>query len=143
VTELSSYVFSELREGELTLYRGSRFGGDPILLVEHDKEYSARESSLLHRAAQTYLRQLLAASRKSKFGEVIVAVRDSGNGLNPKDADRTFNPFSTTKPEDIGLGLSISRMSIEAHNCTHWATPNEDIGATIQFALPPSSGREL
>ena len=43
MTELSSYVFSELREGELTLYRGSRGGRDPILLVVPDQEYSARE----------------------------------------------------------------------------------------------------
>jgi len=92
---------------------------------------------------QTHPRELLITSRKSKSGEVVVAVRDSGKGLDPGDADRIFDPFFSTKPEGMGLGLSISRTIIEDHHGTLWATPNEDKGATIQFALPAGNGREL
>jgi PAS domain S-box-containing protein len=94
-------------------------------------------------AVQTHPHELLITSRKSKSGEVVVAVRDSGKGLEPGDADRIFDPFFSTKPEGMGLGLSISRTIIEDHHGTLWATPNEDKGATIQFALPAGNGREL
>src|SRR6185436_1637670 len=83
-------------------------------------------------------RELLITSRKSKAGELVVAVRDSGRGLDPNDAQRIFDPFFTTKPEGMGLGLSISRTIIEAHGGTLWATQNENVGATIQFTLPPA-----
>ena len=91
---------------------------------------------------KTYPRELLITSRKSKSGEVVVAVRDSGAGLDPKNVERIFDPFFTTKPEGMGLGLSISRTIIEAHGGTLWATPNEDRGATIQFTLPLSTRSE-
>ena len=91
-------------------------------------------------AVKTHPRELLITSRKSKTGEVVVAVRDSGAGLNPKNVDRIFDPFFTTKPEGMGLGLSISRTIVETHGGTLWAIPNGDKGATMQFTLPPGSG---
>jgi signal transduction histidine kinase len=93
-------------------------------------------------SVQTRPRELLITSREGKAGELLVAVRDTGHGLETKDVERIFDPFFTTKPEGMGLGLSISRTIIEAHGGTLWATQNEDKGATIQFALPPSSGSE-
>ena len=86
--------------------------------------------------------ELLITTLKNKSGEVVVAVRDSGKGLDAKDAERIFDPFFTTKAEGLGLGLSISRRIIEDHHGTLWAKPNKDRGATIQFTLPPSSGSE-
>ena len=91
---------------------------------------------------KTHPRELLITSRKSKSGEVVVAVRDSGAGLDPKNVERIFDPFFTTKPEGMGLGLSISRTIIEAHGGTLWATPNEGRGATLQFTLPLSTRSE-
>ncbi|MBO0741789.1 MAG: hypothetical protein J2P51_10225 [Hyphomicrobiaceae bacterium] len=85
-------------------------------------------------------RELCITSRASASGEAVVAVRDSGTGLDPRDCDRIFDAFFTTKAAGLGLGLSISRTIIEAHGGRLWATPNEDQGATIQFALP-ASGR--
>jgi C4-dicarboxylate-specific signal transduction histidine kinase len=90
----------------------------------------------------THPRKLLITSRKSKSGDVVVAVRDSGKGLNAKDAERIFEPFFTTKAEGMGLGLSISRRIIEDHGGTLLATANPDKGATIQFSLPPSNGKD-
>jgi two-component system, LuxR family, sensor kinase FixL len=98
-------------------------------------------------AVQTHPRELVVTSRKDESGEVLVAVRDTGNGLDPTIAARIFEPFYTTKPKGMGLGLSISRTIIEAHGGRLWATQNEEKGATIQFALPPgisqSSGAQI
>jgi signal transduction histidine kinase len=84
-------------------------------------------------------RELLITTLKNKTGEVVVAVRDSGKGLDAKDAETIFDPFFTTKPEGMGLGLSISRTIIEDHHGTLWAKPNKDRGTTVQFTLPPRS----
>jgi predicted ATPase/signal transduction histidine kinase len=91
---------------------------------------------------RTHPRVLLVTTLKNKSGDVVTAVRDSGKGLDAKDAERIFNPFFTTKSEGMGLGLSISRRIIEDHHGTLWAKPNKDRGATIQFTLPPSSTSE-
>ncbi|HKH02306.1 MAG TPA: ATP-binding protein [Bradyrhizobium sp.] len=91
---------------------------------------------------QTHQRELLITSLKNESGEVVVAVRDSGTGLDPKDVEHIFDPFFTTKSEGMGLGLSISRTIIEAHGGMLWAKPNEGKGATMQFTLPPSIGNE-
>lgn len=63
-----------------------------------------------------------------------LAVRDSGEGLDTKDAARIFDPFFTTKPDGMALGLSISRRIIEEHGGALWATANEDKG--LPFSLP-------
>jgi PAS domain S-box-containing protein len=89
-------------------------------------------------AIQAPQHDMLIKSGKSPAGEVVVAVRDSGAGLDPNDADRIFEPFFTTKSKGMGLGLSISRTIIEAHGGTLCAVPNEHKGATVQFTLPAS-----
>jgi signal transduction histidine kinase len=86
-------------------------------------------------------RELFITSLASTSGEAVVAVQDSGTGLDPRDCDRIFDAFYTTTAEGLGLGLSISRRIIEAHGGRLWATPNQDHGATIQFALPVSARR--
>ena len=68
-----------------------------------------------------------------------MAVRDSGAGISPKDIDRMFDAFYTTKPAGIGMGLSISRSIIEAHGGRIWASANEGPGLTVQFSLPADS----
>src|SRR5258705_4146527 len=86
---------------------------------------------------QSHPRDLIVSSGKSESDEVVVAVHDSGHGLEPKDVERIFDPCFTTKSECMSLGLSISRTIIEAHGGRLWATQNDDQGATIQFTLPP------
>jgi signal transduction histidine kinase len=65
-----------------------------------------------------------------------VAVRDTGPGLSPQSLSRLFEPFYTTKPEGMGLGLSICRSIIEAHGGRLWAIPCEPQGALFQFTIP-------
>ena len=67
---------------------------------------------------------------------VRVGVRDTGQGLSPESLSRLFEPFYTTKPEGMGMGLSICRSIIEAHGGRLWATPCEPQGALFQFTIP-------
>jgi signal transduction histidine kinase len=65
-----------------------------------------------------------------------VAVRDTGHGLRPESQSRLFEPFYTTKPDGMGMGLSICRSIIEAHGGRLWATGCEQRGALFQFTIP-------
>ena len=67
---------------------------------------------------------------------VRVAVRDTGQGLRPESLPRLFEPFYTTKPDGMGMGLSICRSIIEAHGGRLWATRCEPRGALFQFTIP-------
>jgi signal transduction histidine kinase len=67
---------------------------------------------------------------------VVVVVRDSGPGLDSKSLERLFEPFYTTKPQGMGMGLAICRSIVEAHGGRLRATENDDRGATFQFTLP-------
>jgi signal transduction histidine kinase len=67
---------------------------------------------------------------------VCVAVRDTGHGLSPESLSRLFEPFYTTKPHGMGMGLSICRSIVEAHGGRLWATACEPRGALFQFTIP-------
>jgi signal transduction histidine kinase len=66
----------------------------------------------------------------------LVAVCDSGRGLDPTALEHLFDAFYTTKPQGLGMGLAISRSIIEAHGGRLWAKANAPQGAIVQFALP-------
>ena len=88
-------------------------------------------------------RDLLVGSEKDESQGVLVAVRDSGPGLDPESLDHLFTPFYTTKPQGMGMGLAISRSIIEAHGGSLWATANDGRGAAFQFTLPTGGERLL
>jgi PAS domain S-box-containing protein len=81
-------------------------------------------------------RELRICTRIDASDCVLVAVRDSGPGLDPAHLEHLFDAFYTTKSTGMGMGLSICRSIIEAHGGRVWATANEPQGATFQFALP-------
>jgi PAS domain S-box-containing protein len=81
-------------------------------------------------------RELVIRSQPHDDAHVVVAVQDAGVGIDAQKTDQLFNTFYTTKPDGMGMGLSISRSIIEAHGGRLWATPNPDHGATFHFALP-------
>jgi PAS domain S-box-containing protein len=80
-------------------------------------------------------RELLISTCHEPDG-VSVEVRDSGPGFAPTDTDRVFEAFYSTKPNGVGLGLSICRSIIEAHNGRLWASPNAPRGAVFGFVAP-------
>jgi len=67
---------------------------------------------------------------------VQVCVRDSGVGLAGPPWDRVFDAFYTTKPDGLGMGLTISRTIIESHGGRLWAQPNQGPGVSFRFTLP-------
>jgi PAS domain S-box-containing protein len=81
-------------------------------------------------------RELKISTSSDASGQVLVAVRDTGPGLQPGIADRAFEAFYTTKPEGLGMGLAICRSIIEAHGGRLWVAANEPRGALFQFSLP-------
>jgi two-component system sensor kinase FixL len=81
-------------------------------------------------------RELLIQSRCQDADRVLVEVRDSGVGIDAENVDRLFNAFFTTRPDGMGMGLSICRSIIEAHGGRIWASRNAGPGATFQFNLP-------
>ena len=81
-------------------------------------------------------RELLISTEQSRTKGVLVAVRDSGPGIDPEHIERVFDAFYTTKPSGVGMGLSICRSIIDAHGGRLWADANEPRGAVFQFTLP-------
>jgi signal transduction histidine kinase/CheY-like chemotaxis protein len=84
-------------------------------------------------------RDLLISTQPGEGDEVCVAVQDSGIGLDPKNVERIFDAFHTTKPGGLGMGLSISRSIVERHGGRLWAVSNDGPGATFRFTLHSSS----
>ena len=80
-------------------------------------------------------RELGIRTERDGADGVLVTVRDSGCGLPLEQPERIFGAFFTTKPNGLGMGLSISRTIVEAHGGKLWATSAGD-GATFQFRLP-------
>jgi signal transduction histidine kinase len=81
-------------------------------------------------------RELRIRSRRDDGGGVRVAVADTGPGVAAGELEQMFAAFYTTKPGGLGLGLSICRSIIEAHDGRLWASANEPRGAVFQFTLP-------
>ncbi len=81
-------------------------------------------------------RELHISTASIEPGGVCVAVRDTGYGLRPQSLPRLFEPFYTTKPDGMGMGLSICRSIVEAHGGRLWATRCEPRGALFQFTIP-------
>jgi len=85
-------------------------------------------------------RELWVGTEQGDSPGMVIAVRDSGPGVDPHSRDRLFDAFYTTKPEGLGMGLAICRSIVESHGGRLWATANVPRGAVFQFTLP--MGRE-
>ena len=80
-------------------------------------------------------KELLVTTSAPDDEKVTVSVADTGSGLSEEIAERLFQPFVTTKPAGMGVGLSISKRIIEAHGGEMWAEPNEGGGTVFRFTL--------
>ncbi len=81
-------------------------------------------------------RVLNVSSKRSQSEEVIVAVEDSGPGIDAKDFDRIFDAFFTTKSQGMGMGLAICRSIVEAHGRRLWASARRPHGSIFYLTLP-------
>jgi PAS domain S-box-containing protein len=95
-------------------------------------------------AVEDRARELTIVSRQdaadAAHDAVLIEVRDCGQGLDSHDTEQVFEAFYTTKPDGIGIGLSISRSIVEAHGGRLWADANTPRGAVFQFSLPVGEG---
>ena len=78
----------------------------------------------------------LTVSSTVEPGSILVSVQDTGSGLDPVVAERMFQPFFTTKPDGLGMGLAICRSIIEAHGGRLWMSPHAPHGADVRFTVP-------
>ncbi len=85
-------------------------------------------------------RRLLIRSRSATENEIEVDVCDAGRGLHGEAAERLFEPFFSTKPCGLGMGLPISRSILQWHGGRNWAEPNLDRGVCFCFTLPVKHG---
>jgi PAS domain S-box-containing protein len=83
-------------------------------------------------------RELSISTEQNQIEGILVAVRDTGPGIDPENLERVFDAFYTTKSSGMGIGLSICRSIIDAHGGRLWAGVNEPRGAVFQFTLPDS-----
>ncbi|HAU36841.1 MAG TPA: hypothetical protein DCX07_03900 [Phycisphaerales bacterium] len=85
-------------------------------------------------------RRIALAARAGEDSLCRVSVADTGPGCPPGEIDRLCTALYTTKPEGIGMGLSISRTIVEAHHGRLWIEPNLPAGLVVHFTLPLAQG---
>jgi C4-dicarboxylate-specific signal transduction histidine kinase len=81
-------------------------------------------------------RQLLIQTQRDDANHVSLTVKDCGIGLDPRTANRLFDPFYSNKSDGMGIGLSVSRWIVENHQGRIWAQPNDGPGAAFSFSIP-------
>jgi two-component system sensor kinase FixL len=86
-------------------------------------------------------RRVLTLRTEAHAEALQVSVGDTGPGLPRESLEELLDPFFTTKPSGMGLGLSITRSIVEAHRGKLWATPNPNGGTWFHFTLPHSEPR--
>jgi two-component system sensor kinase FixL len=88
-------------------------------------------------------RQIVVRTQRIDAGTLQVAVQDGGSGLDEDELGRIFEPFSSTKPDGMGMGLSICRSILDLHGGHLWAANNLDRGVTFYFTLPAGEAEPL
>lgn len=112
--------------------------GDRVRLQQVLVNLIANALDAMH-AVNDRARLLNISAERDGGGDLIVAVADTGQGLDPQLDGTLFEPFTTTKPDGMGMGLLICRSIIEAHGGRLWAENHTPHGAVFRFALPASA----
>jgi C4-dicarboxylate-specific signal transduction histidine kinase len=129
ITENEVSVQTRLAEGLLTVH-GDRVQLQQVVLNLILNAVEAMGS------VEAGTRELLISTEQGRISGVLLAVRDSGPGIDPAHLERVFDAFYTTKSGGVGMGLSICRSIIDAHGGRLWAEATEPRGAVFQFTLP-------
>ena len=116
-------------ESNLPLIRGDRIQLQQVLLNLISNSFDALESS-------QGIREILIRTSRKDTDTIIVDVKDSGCGIPAKNMPKLFTRFFTSKPDGLGMGLSISRSIIESHGGRLGVENNPDRGATFYFTIP-------
>jgi PAS domain S-box-containing protein len=140
IREVLALTRGELQRHEILLHTNLSAGGPPV--------YGDRvqlQQVLLNlimngveamRGVTERTRELTVSSMLAEPSSVLVAVEDTGQGLDPTVVQRIFEPFFTTKSDGLGMGLAICRSIVEAHGGRLWMSPRAPHGADARFTVP-------
>lgn len=139
IRDVVALAESEARRARATLrteFAGNlpRVLGDRVLLQQVALNLLLNGLEAMH-AVVDRPNELVISTQREGDDRVHVAVQDSGSGIDPQLASRIFEPFHTTKPGGMGMGLSISRSIVEQHGGRLWAVPNDGPGTTFHFTV--------
>ena len=153
--DLASFDINDAMQEVLTLTRSERqqhgvelrtdlFTGDRLVFGDRVQVQQVMLNLIMNgieamSAITDRPRVLAISSEPVEADGVVVAVEDTGTGLDPTSVDRIFDPFFTTKPNGMGMGLSICRSIIEAHGGRFWASPRAPHGAAFRFTVPAAA----
>ncbi|HLQ43586.1 MAG TPA: ATP-binding protein, partial [Planctomycetaceae bacterium] len=140
ILEATELIVSETRDQDIDLH--CEFQPDHLLMLADRIQIQQTLVNLLRNAYRALAENAPEDRRVTLRAELQddhllqVSVCDNGHGFRGIDVEQIFNPFFTTKPDGLGLGLTISRSIVEAHGGKLWAEQNSDRGATFLFTLP-------
>jgi signal transduction histidine kinase len=117
--------------------------GDPVQLRQVVLNLVVNAAEAIAPAADG-AREIRIDARQPVAERIALAIRDSGVGVEPSELESIFEPFVSTKPQGLGMGLAISRSIVEAQGGRIWATRNDARGLTLHVELPcdPSNIRD-
>jgi len=140
IGEVLALVDGQAKKNRVTMTTGfahdlSPVFGDPIQLQQVVLNLVMNAIEAMSGAGERQ-RELVVTTRHMEPDQVQVTVQDSGVGIDPERMDKIFDSFYTTKPGGMGMGLSIGRSILQAHEGRLWATANNGPGASFHFTLP-------
>ncbi|MFZ0646849.1 MAG: ATP-binding protein [Nitrososphaeraceae archaeon] len=145
VQDYVGYIEKENQNVKL-FYNFKQDINDPLLIDADEDRITQVISNLLNNAIKFTSKKregVISVSAERKKEEVIVSIKDTGEGINPEILPRLFTKFATRSFSGTGLGLYISKSIVESHGGKMWAENNPDEeGATFAFTLPLSSSRK-
>jgi signal transduction histidine kinase len=139
VLEALDQLRGELRQDRITVQTDlpqalPGVSGDPVQLQQVLVNLIANAIEAM--ASAEGPRELTVRSAPHQAGGAVISVADTGPGISPQDVDQIFNSQFTTKSHGMGMGLSICRSIVEAHDGQLWVTPNRPRGAVFQLLVP-------
>ena len=141
--EVIALLSSDLQRSRIVLR--AELDGEPLLVTGDRVQLQQVILNLVRNASDAMggvddrPRHLMVGTEREDGDHVRLTVHDVGVGLDLRSVDRMFDAFYTTKPDGMGIGLSVSRSIIERHAGRVWAAPNEGPGATFAFSIPCAS----